>query len=127
YAPNDPRKSAGLLSFELEITFCPLPGDSSGLPFNDWRPDFQVRWKWQSQKFQNAFRRGAVRCDDVFVKEDQTLNSILTKIVRPAFVVRRDAVAPFVYHFEVELRYGARLRFFLSSLSPDTCLACHGP
>src|SRR4030095_13910590 len=55
------------------------------------------------------------------------LNLIFTKIIRPAFVVRRDAFTPFVDDLEIELRYGARLRFLLSFLSPHTGLACHGP
>ena len=45
----------------------------------------------------------------------------------PTLVVRRDAIAPFVDHLEIELGYGARLRFFLGSLGPDAGLACHGP
>src|ERR1043166_2401953 len=49
------------------------------------------------------------------------------KIIRPAFIMRRDPFAPFVDHLEIELRYGARLRFILRLLSPNTCLACYGP
>ena len=41
--------------------------------------------------------------------------------------MRRDAIAPFVDHLEIELGYGLRLRFLLGFLSPNTCLACHGP
>lgn len=41
--------------------------------------------------------------------------------------MRRDAIAPFVDHLEIELGYGLRLRFLLGFLSPNTCLACHCP
>ena len=68
-----------------------------------------------------------MRRDDVFIKEDQRVNLILTKIIRPAFVVRHDAVVPFIDYLEIELGYAPWLRFLLDFLSPDTCLACHGP
>ena len=127
HAPDDARKPARLRSFELQITCCPFFRDSSGLFFDCWQWDFDIRRKWQSQKFQNALRSGAMRRDDVFIKKDQGLNLILAKIISPSFVVRRYAIAPFVDHFEIELRYGLRLRFLLSFLSPNTCLACDGP
>src|SRR5262249_17863691 len=127
HAPDDTRKAACLLSFELEVTCRPFFGDSSSLFFNGWGWDFHTRRKWQSQKFQNAFRSGAVRCDHVFIKEDQRLNLILTKIVRPAFVVRHDAVVPLVDYLEIELEYGPRSRFLIGSLNPETCLACDSP
>ena len=127
HAPDDSPEPACLRPFVLQVTRCPFFRDSSGLFFDGRRWDFQPRWKLQSQKFQNAFRRGAMRRDDVFIKEDQRLNLIFTKIIRPAFVVRHDAVAPFVDYLEIELGYGLRLRFLLGFLSPDACLACHGP
>ena len=79
------------------------------------------------EKFQNAFRSSAVRGDNVFIKENQRLNLIFAKIVRPAFIVCCDPVAPFVDYLEIELGYGARVQFLLPFLSPDTCLACYGP
>ena len=114
-------------SFELQVASCPFFGDSSGLFFDCWRWDFDIRRKWQSQKFQNALRSGAMRRDNVFIKKDQRLNLILAKIIFPSFIVRRDAIAPFVDYLEIELGYGLRLRFLLGFLSPNTCLACHGP
>ncbi len=71
--------------------------------------------------------RGAVRRNGVFVKKNQGVNLIFTKIIRPAFVMRRDPFTPFVDYLEIELGYGTRLRFLLGFLSPDTCLAGHGP
>src|SRR5215470_16965478 len=102
HAPEDVRKLARLRSFELQVTCCPFFGDSSSLFFNGWRWNFHNRGKWQSQKFQNALRSGAVRRDNVFVKKNERLNLIFTKIIRPAFVVRRDAVAPFVDYLEIK-------------------------
>ena len=95
--------------------------------FNGWRWDFQVRRKWQFEKFQDALRGGPVRRDDVFIKENQRLNLIFAKIVRPAVIVCCDPVAPFVDYLEIEPGYGARMRFLLRFLTPDPCLACHGP
>ena len=68
-----------------------------------------------------------MRRDDVFIKKDQRLNLILTKIISPSFVVRGDAIAPFVDYLEIELRFGLRLRFLFGFLSPNPCLACDGP
>src|SRR5215475_15940314 len=68
-----------------------------------------------------------VRRDNVFIKENQRLNLIFTKIIRPTLVVPRNPVAPFVDYLEIKLWYIARLRFFLGFLGPDTGLACDGP
>src|SRR5437899_11379907 len=35
--------------------------------------------------------------------------------------------SPFVDYLEIELGYGERVRFFFCFLTPDACLACHGP
>ena len=102
-------------------------GNLISLFFNGWRWDFQVRRKWQFEKFQDPLRGDAVRRDDVFIKENQRLNLIFAKIVRPAVIVCCDPVAPFVDYLEIELGYGARVRFFFCFLTPDACLACHGP
>ena len=71
--------------------------------FDCWRWNFDIRRKWQSQKFQNALRSGTMRRDDVFIEKDQRLNLILAKIISPSFVMRRDAIAPFVDYLEIEL------------------------
>jgi hypothetical protein len=39
---------------------------------------------------------GAVRRDDIFIKENEALNLIFTRIIRPAFVAGRDPAASFV-------------------------------
>jgi len=68
-----------------------------------------------------------MRCDDVFIKENQRLNFIFAKIICPARFVSRDPIAPFVNYLEIELWYGTQLRFFSRFLSPNAGLARHGP
>src|SRR5215510_13524710 len=68
-----------------------------------------------------------VRRDNVFIKENQRLNLIFTKIILPTLVVRCDPIAPFVDYLEIKFRYSPRLRFFRSFLGPYTGLACDGP
>src|SRR5262249_17262356 len=114
-------------SLELQVTRCPFFGDSGSLFFDGWRWDFHIRRKWQSEKFQDALRSGTVRRDNVFVKKNQRLNLIFTKIIRPAFVVRCNPIAPFVDYLEIKFGYGVLLRLFLGFLGPHTRLACDGP
>jgi len=67
-APNDVRKSASLLSFKLKVG-CPFLGDSSGLFVNGACRAFHAARKWQSQKFENAFRGSAARRHNLFIKK----------------------------------------------------------
>jgi hypothetical protein len=68
--------------------------------FNGWRWDFQVRREWQFEKFQDALRGGAVRHDDIFIKENQRLNLIFAKLVRPAVIVCCDSL----HHSSITLK-----------------------
>src|SRR5436853_2521962 len=127
HAPEDTCKPACLRSFKLEITCRPFVGNLISLFFNGWRWDFQVRRKWQFEKFQDPLRGDAVRRDDVFIKENQRLNLIVVKIVHPAVIVCCDPVAPFVDYLEIELGYGARVRFFFCFLTSVAFFACPCP
>src|SRR4029453_5947190 len=59
--------------------------------------------------------------------ENQRLNAILAKIIRPAFVMCRYAFTQLVDYLEIELGGDARFRFLPAFWGPHTGLACNGP
>jgi len=80
-----------------------------------------------SQEIQYASGGIAVGSDNIFIKENQRLNVVFTKIICPALFVSHDSFIPSINYVEIEPECGVRLRFLARVLSPDTCLACYCP
>src|SRR5436189_678870 len=89
--------------------------------------DSQITRKWHAQKLQDAFRDGVVGRHNIFVKENQRLNLIFTKIICPAWFMSRNAVTPFVNYLEIKLQSGPRLRSAALLSSPNARLTCYRP
>src|SRR6266699_50976 len=110
-ASNDARKLARLLPFELEIRCRPFLRQLCALLLYCWRCDFESMRKRYSQKIQYASGGIAVGSDNIFIKENERLNVVFTKIICPARFVSHDSFIPSINYVEIEPECGVRLRF----------------